>query len=913
MDYRDSLNLPKTAFPMKANLPVREPEWLEKWETDRLYEKARSMRRNAPKFVLHDGPPYANGDIHAGTALNKILKDMINRYWTTEGYDVAYVPGWDTHGLPIEMRALKTLGVSQHQIDPLTLRQECAKVADFYIGAMTQQFKRLGIEGDWQNPYVTMKPAYEAAELRVFADMVAKELVYRDLKPVYWCPHCETALAEGEIEYNEHESDSIYVAFPLKPHSDPLPEGTQAVIWTTTPWTLPANVAIALHPDLLYTVVETQTGRYLVGKDLVHTVATKLGWDIKKTWGPWEGKELDWLQANHPYLDLDVLLILGEHVTQESGTGLVHTAPGHGAEDFDAARHYQLPVVQPLNDHGVYFETTPLVGGMFYQKANPVVIEKLKENHALLQGEKYHHQYAFCWRCKNPVIYRATSQWFLSIEKIRGDLMDATYSVHWDPSWGGDRMRNMVTDREDWCLSRQRSWGLPIPAFYCDSCGHSILEANVIRHVADLIGKFGSNAWWQHDAEFFLPDGLQCPECGGTAMHKEKDIFDVWLDSGSSQAAVLADHSDLSWPADLVLEGNDQYRGWFNSLLTTGVSTRGRAPYKMVLTHGMVLDKSGREMHKSLGNTVDPLELVKKYGSDILRLWVATSDYRTDVRISEELMRQLSETYRKIRNTFRFFLGNLTDFTPRSERPSIQDPLNRWAIHTTNAWAEQARKSFRQFLFHSTVHSLVRIMTIDLSSFYLDVIKDRLYTLAKDDPMRRETQAVLAYMLDVFLIGIAPVLVFTSEEIYQYMPKLPNAEESVHLTTWPAMWDIGWQREEETQMGHLLEYRDVILKALESIRSQKIIGNSLEAQVLLTVPANDKPLSLEEIRLLGEMTLVAELRVHSGEEIAASAEKTVYARCERCWRYTNDVGTSTQYADLCGRCAEVMGAFGDNE
>ncbi len=905
MDYRETLNLPKTAFPMKANLPVREPERLAQWESEELYEEQRRLRAGKPKFILHDGPPYANGDIHTGTALNKILKDMINRFWTQAGYDVVYVPGWDTHGLPIEMRALKKLGVSQHQIEPLALRQESRRVAEHYIGVMTTQFQRLGIMGAWGDPYVTMQPEYEQAELRVFADMVDKGLIYRDLKAVYWCPHCETALAEGEIEYKTHRSPAIYVAFQVAQGGDHgLPAGTRAVIWTTTPWTIPANVAIALNPDLAYAVVDTDKGPLLLAEDLVDRVLDVAGLTRKATLARFLGRDLEGVVTHHPYLGHDVPLILGDHVTAESGTGLVHTAPGHGVEDFEVGKAYGLPVVQPLDDRGRYYDDTPLVGGLFYEKANPVVQDKLAEVGALIYAHDYDHQYTYCWRCKNAVIYRATSQWFMNIGAMRHDLLDAAEQVTWDPAWGHDRMRNMVTDRADWCLSRQRDWGLPIPAFYCEGCGESILDAALVRRVADIVGDEGSDVWWSKPASYFLPEDYRCRKCQGAAFRQERDVFDVWLDSGSSQAAVLAGRPDLQWPADLVLEGNDQYRGWFQSLLTTGVATRGRAPYKMVMTHGMVLDKSGQEMHKSLGNTIDPLDIVKQYGSDILRLWVATSDFRGDVRISDEIMRQLSESYRKIRNTFRFLLGNLAGFDPNQVPLSgpVADALNRWALDRVNRWLEDAQAAYRSYHFHTMVHGLVRLMTIDLSSFYLDVIKDRLYTLSAADSLRQETQAVLYYILASLTRAVSPVLVFTSDEVYEHTARRQGEPDSVHLATWLDPWDPGQTDAERNRMERLLGYREVILKALEGLRADKVIGNSLEADVRLTVPAEDPVLSRADVALLTEMVLAAQVTATSGDALAADAQPTQYLRCERCWRYTEDVGSDA----LCGRCQQVL-------
>ncbi len=906
LDYRDTLNLPKTAFPMKGNLPQREPERLAAWESRDLYYEQRRLRAGRPKFVLHDGPPYANGDIHTGTALNKILKDMINRYWNLAGRDAVYVPGWDTHGLPIEMRALKKLNVSQHQIAAVDLRRESQEVARHYIAVMTEEFRRLGVMGAWDQPYVTMTPAYEGAELRVFADMVEKGLVYRDLKSVYWCPHCETALAEGEIEYKTHRSPSIYVAFEVAA-PEWLPKGTRAVIWTTTPWTIPANVAIALRAELPYVVVDTSQGPLLLAEALVDTVLRVLGLERGRQLGRWTGRELEGVLARHPYLDRDVPLVLGEHVTAESGTGLVHTATGHGVEDFEVGRQYQLEVVQPLNDQGRYYQDTPLVGGMFYQDANPVVTQKLADMGALLRAEDYDHQYAYCWRCKNPVIFRATKQWFLSIDRIRGDLIEATDTVRWDPAWGGDRMRSMVADRADWCLSRQRVWGVPIPAYYCESCGASILDAELVRRTAGIVGREGGDSWWAHPAGYFLPEGYQCPECGGEEFRQEKDIFDVWLDSGSSQAAVLQESEALTFPADLVLEGNDQYRGWFQSLLTTGVSTRGKAPYRMVLTHGMVLDHQGREMHKSLGNTIDPLDIVKQYGADILRLWVAASDYRGDVRISDQIMRQLAESYRKIRNTFRFLLGNLSDFSPNANpiAGAVSDPLNRWALDRVNLWLDDAVAAYRSYHFHIMIHALVRLMTIDLSSFYLDVIKDRLYTLSPSDPLRVETQRVLYYTVAALTRAISPVLVFTTDEVYEHMPKRADDPPSVHLADWMPKWEIVLEQGERERMERLLAYREVILKALEQLREEKAIGNSLQADVDLTIPSTDLVPDGAATRLLTEMVLAAQVTVRSGSELKAWARPTAYQRCERCWRFTEDVDADDL---LCARCRTVLAA-----
>ncbi len=905
LDWRDTLHLPKTDFPMKANLPTKEPERLREWESQGLYDLQRQHRAQRPKFILHDGPPYANGDIHAGTALNKILKDMISRFWSLADRDAIYVPGWDTHGLPIEMRALKKLNVSQHQIDPVALRRESRQVAHHYIGVMSEEFKRLGVMGAWDRPYVTMSPEYERAELLVFADMVERGLIYRDLKPVYWCPHCETALAEGEIEYQSHRSSSIYVAFPLVPGESPLPANTRAVIWTTTPWTIPSNVAIAIHPELRYAVVQTDEGPLLLAEDLVPSVLKHLGLTLLGHRGSWAGRELEGARFHHPYLDRQAPLVLGEHVTKDSGTGLVHTAPGHGVEDFEVGRTYQLAVIQPLDDRGRFAPDTPFLGGLFYEEANPIVRQKLQEAGGLLLAHDYDHQYAYCWRCKNPVIFRATRQWFLSIDRIRDQLVEATRAVTWDPAWGGDRMRAMVTERHDWCLSRQRVWGVPIPAFYCQSCGESVLDAALVRHVAEIFGHEGSDSWWEKPSSHFLPQGFRCPDCGGQEFLQERDIFDVWLDSGSSHALVLRESQELDWPCDLVLEGNDQYRGWFQSLLTTGVATEQAAPYRMVLTHGMVLDHAGREMHKSLGNTIDPLDLVQQYGSDVVRLWVATSDFRGDVRISDEIMRQLAESYRKIRNTFRFLLGNLNGFEPEAEPLSgrLLDPLNRFIVDRVNTWLDDAWAAYQTYHFHTMMHGLLRLMITDLSNFYLDVIKDRLYTLDVRDPLRRETERVLYYILTALTRAISPILVFTSEEVYQHSPKRPDDPVSVHLTTWVTRWDSPRDLDECQRLERLLEWRETILKALEGLRATKVIGNSLQAEVSLTVPAQYWPVAPGDVELLTEMVMAQSIVAHPGDILRATAEPTLCPRCERCWRYTKDVDPTQ---GLCQRCRLVL-------
>ncbi len=927
MDYGKTLNLPETEFPMRGNLPEREPGMLETWQNEKIYEKRLEKNRGKKSFILHDGPPYANGNIHIGHALNKVLKDIITKYKSHQGYYAPYLPGWDTHGLPIEHAAIKILGLNRHELDALALRKECQDYALKYIGIQREDFKRLGVSGDWENPYVTLRPAYEAKQIEVFGEMAKKGHIYKGLKSVYWCTSCETALAEAEIEYAEKKSHSIYVKFRLVDDKGMLPEGVAgenayAVIWTTTPWTMPANVAIALHPEFEYVWVRQNEEVYLMAKEMVAAVAeaTKMGeYEILKTMS---GQELAGVTFAHPFIERLSPIVLVDYVTLEQGTGCVHTAPGHGPDDFETGKKNGLPIINPVDHAGKFTAEGGKFEGLDVEDANVPVIKELAAQNALLGKGSVRHQYAHCWRCKNPIIYRATEQWFASVEGFRKEALEAIREVQWIPGWGQERINNMVADRNDWCISRQRVWGVPIPIFYCNSCHEHIINDETIKSVKELFKREGADAWWAKTAEEILPHGFSCPHCGKQGFRKESDIMDVWFDSGSSHAAVLEERPELSWPADMYLEGSDQHRGWFQSSLLTSVATRGKAPYKAVLTHGFVVDGDGRKMSKSIGNVIAPADVIKKYGADVLRLWVASADYQADVRISNEILKQLSEVYRKIRNTFRYLLGSLNDFDPLADKVADDALLeiDRWALLRLERVRERVTKAYEEYEFHVIYHTIHNFCTVDLSSIYLDVLKDRIYTAKPDSRERRAAQTAMHEILKSLVVMLAPVLSFTADEVWRFMPQEAGLEESVQLAAWPEAKPQRIDAALEAKWEKLLEVRGEITKVLEGARRDKTIGHSLDAAVSIWADAE----TLGFLRTFGEkelaaLLIVSKVALHEGlgkaDALACKAETLEIAvavaaaegeKCERCWLYVDSVGADADHPTLCSRCAQAL-------
>jgi len=920
VNYKDTLNLPKTDFPMRANLPEREPEIQARWDEIDLYGQMRRSALGRPKFILHDGPPYANGNIHIGTAMNKILKDIVVKFKTIRGYDAPYVPGWDTHGLPIELKALAEMGKENlHDVNPLEIRMACEDYALKFKDLQSEQFRRLGVTGKFDDPYLTLRPWYEAKQIEVFGEMALKGYIYKGLKPVYWCPDCETALAEAEVEYDDKRSPSIYVKFPVVDGKGLLPdEDTYVLIWTTTPWTIPANLAIALNPDIEYSLVPTDRGRLLVARDLVERVLGDTGVDAGEPEGSWTGRKLEGIVTRHPIYQRDSVLILGQHVTLEQGTGCVHTAPGHGQEDFEVGQRYGLEILNPIDSQGIFTEEAPHFTGLFYDKANPEVTKLLEERDLLLHLSFVNHQYAHCWRCKSPVIFRATEQWFASIESFRKQALEEIEGVQWIPGWGKDRIHSMVAERHDWCISRQRIWGVPIPIFYCNSCGKELVSEETITAVRDLFLREGSNAWYRYDASDILPEGMGCGECSGEDFAKETDIMDVWFDSGSSHRAVLDHYPELESPADLYLEGSDQHRGWFQSSLLTAVATEGKAPYRAVLTHGFVMAEDGRKMSKSLGNVVDPAEVMEEFGADILRLWVASADYTSDVRVSNKILKQLAEVYRKIRNTVRFLLGNLHDFDPCSDRVPYQEMLeiDRWALMQAQQLISDITDYYDGYRFHRLYHLLHNFCAVDMSSFYLDILKDRLYTFRASGLPRRSAQTALYEILQALTRLMAPVLCHTAEEIWLYAPKEEGAPQSVHLTRWPQVTEEYLDQELATRWRRIRQVREMVTKALEEIRAAKEIGNSLEARLLIAAPSEyRRALEGQEGDLAALFIVSAAELVHGPQEASGRAfesqeipglkvwvDRAEGEKCERCWNYHPSVGTDETHATICSRC-----------
>ncbi len=920
-NYNDTIHKMQTPFEMRAGLPKKEPKMLEDWEQNHVYEQMIRNNEGKPRYILHDGPPYANGSIHMGTALNKIIKDIIIRGKNMSGYCAPYVPGYDTHGLPIELKALGSLGDNKAGVSKLELRRICREFATEHIDVMNSQFKRLGVQGDFENPYLTLRPEFEARQVEIFGEMAKKGYIYKGMKAVYWCPEDRTALAEAEIEYAEDECDSIYVRFKLTgdpkgvlaKHNIPL-DKAWIVIWTTTTWTLPANVATCLNPDIEYAFVKIGDDYHIMAAELVKTTMEACHIEEYEVLPETvHGDELELMEYKHPFLDRTGLVILGDHVTLEGGTGCVHTAPGHGVEDFEVCvNHYpQLPIVVPVDDAGhLTEEAGKEFAGLKVWAANKVILEHIKESGHLMGVQHITHQYPHCWRCHHPIIFRATEQWFCSIDAFKEDVYKAIDSVHWQPAWGHDRMAGMVRDRSDWCISRQRVWGVPIPVFYCKKCGKYHITDASIKAVSDLFRKEGSDAWYKYEANEILPKTEVC-ECGASDWEKDPDIMDVWFDSGSTWSAVCRERPELTWPVDMYMEGADQFRGWFQSSLLTSVATQGVAPYREVLCHGWVVDAQGKQMHKSAGNGMEPAEIIRDYGADIIRLWVASSDYTVDVRAGKEIFRQLSEAYRKMRNTARFMLGNLSDFDPNKDAVAEDQlfEIDRWALEACNTLTATMQDAYDHYDFSRAYHALYNFCVIDMSNFYMDVIKDRLY--CADNHARRCAQTALYRILVDFTKLLAPILCFTSQEIWSYVPKMPGMKDYVVFEQMPEAkaaageaFTAKWDR--------IMAIRDDVKKVLEQARADKLIGSSLEAG--LTLYCNEEIYSfLNTIPMdeLADLFIVSQVRLEKGEGgvkgvvdgLGVQAEHAAGAKCLRCWKYETTVGDN----GLCPRCAKVLG------
>lgn len=920
-DYNKTLKLPNTEFPMRGNLPQRESEVFSNFQKNKLYEKLIEKNEGKPNYILHDGPPYANGDIHLGTALNKILKDIIVKQKNMTGYKSTYIPGWDTHGLPIELKAIKTLS-DKNNISPVELRKKCKEFALHYLSVQRDQFRRLGVIGDFDNPYLTLNPEFEAKQIEIFGKMAQDGYIYKGLKPVHWCAKCNTALAEAEIEYENDSCDSIYVKFQVL-NDRGLFKGIDLskayfLIWTTTAWTLPANVAICLGGEFEYSLVEVDGEYLVVASELVETtmkMASKIDYKIVSKFS---GSDLENITTQHPFLDRKSLVINGDHVTLEAGTGCVHTAPGHGVEDFEVCKKYKhLEVIVPVNERGILTEQAGEFEGMHIKKASKFIIEKLLNSGHLLSTNNITHQYPHCWRCSDPVLFRATEQWFCSIDGFKDNAIKAIESVNWIPKWGEDRIKGMVKDRNDWCVSRQRIWGVPIPIIYCVDCKSPIINDQTIEIISKLFENEGSDSWYIKSAQEIFADKIKC-SCGCTKFEKEMDIMDVWFDSGVTHTAVLDNRSDVAFPADLYLEGNDQYRGWFQSSLLTAVAYRGLAPYKNVCTHGWVVDGNGRKMSKSLGNGISPEKIVNEYGADILRLWVASSDYHSDIRISKEILKQLSEGYRKIRNTSRFILGNISDFDPNKDMVNFSnlEEIDRWALYKLNNLIDRVKEAYNNFDFHLVYHSIRNFCVIDMSNFYLDLIKDILYCDGEDSCKRRSSQTSIYIIIDSITKMLAPILPFTSEEIWKYMPhNISDNTDSVYLNDMCENVEIDISREFIDRWEKIYNIREEVQKAMELKRSDKIIGSSLESEVVFHLDIElysflcGLDVDLTSIFMVSGVKYKQDQLGEFKSDISGlsiTIVKSDFDKCERCWGYKESVGTKISHPKLCSRCFEVI-------
>jgi len=940
-DLKSTLNLPKTDFPMKANLPKNEPALLGRWAGMRIYERIREARKGRPTYVLHDGPPYANGPIHLGHALNKCLKDFIVKSKTMAGFDAPYVPGWDCHGLPIEIKVDQMLGGKKLQMAPLAVRNACREYAAKFLDLQSAQFQRLGIFGQFDNPYSTMTQQYESVILETFYKFFEDGFVYKGLRSTYWCIHDETALAEAEVEYENHTSPTVWVKYPLQSDaaniSPALAEAAKksgkpasTIIWTTTPWTLPASMAVALNPEEEYVGIETDKDIFIVAERLSQDTAEKCGFNAENVVARFPGRAVEGSLFRHPFLPWEerkIVGVLGDYVTMDTGTGVVHTAPAHGADDFMTGVKYKIDLTCNVDGAGVLRNGLPEYDGLKVFKANNPIVELLKTRGALLHEEKIQHSYPHCWRCHNPIIFRATEQWFIRMETpmdgdktLRTRTLEEIKKVKWDPAWGEDRIANMIATRPDWCISRQRIWGTPIAVFLCDNCGDSVKNPEVNRKVTKLFAEKGADAWYTPEADTLLPAGTKCAKCGGTSLKKEMDIIDVWFESGSSHGAVLGHVPNLPWPADLYLEGGDQYRGWFHSSLLCAVGTRDAAPYRGVATNGWTLDEQGRAMSKSLGNGVEPVEITEKLGGEIVRLWVASVDFRNDVACSDNLMQRVAENYRKLRNTFRYILGNLGDFDPATNAVAWSDmhSLDRHALRQTAALTEEITGWYDEFAFHKIYQRIMQFCAVDLSAVYLDVLKDRLYVSSPNCRGRRSAQTAIWKIGEALVRLLAPIMAFTCDEVWQYLPAVAGKAESVHLTTFPQPADLlggGAPTDEKTEQDEwftLLQVREEVLRALETERTNKVIGGPLEAQVRVTAP--DPVYSVlarhaAELRYLwivsaanAEMALSA----NGSGAVTVKVSKADGLKCERCWNYSTRIGENTTYPTVCERCSAAL-------
>jgi len=928
-DYKDTLNLPKTSFPMRANLTKNEPKILEFWKKIDAYQKMIAKNKDCPRYTLHDGPPYANGHIHLGTAMNKILKDIVVKYKNLSGYQAEFVPGWDCHGLPIELKVEQNLGLDKKSLPLTEIREQCRQYALKFLDIQRSEFKRLGVLGLWDKPYLTMSPEYEAATARELANFMERGAVKRAKKPIHWCISCKTALAEAEVEYKDHTSPSIYVRFPLtdpkvKEKFPQLQGNTYVIIWTTTPWTLPDNMAVAVHPEFDYVFVRVKEENYLLAHYLLATCSEIFGWENPEILLQVKGEELEGLKATHPFYHRPSPLVLADYVTLETGTGCVHTAPGHGQEDYETGLRYNLEILSPLNDKGEFLESVEFFTGLNVFAANPKVIEKLKEVGHLLAESKISHSYPHCWRCKKPVIFRATTQWFISMEanNLRQKALEAIdKQVKWIPAWGRDRIYNMVEQRPDWCISRQRAWGVPIIALVCKKCQEAWYDA---KWAKEIVNRFethprGADYWFEASLEEIVPAGLTCPHCGGSEFEKEDDILDVWFDSGTSFAAVVEKRPECDFPADLYLEGSDQHRGWFHSSLLASIGTRDLPPYKAVLTHGYVVDGEGRKMSKSIGNVVAPQEIIDQYGAEILRLWVSSVNYQEDLRISKEILTRLVDAYRRIRNTCRFILGNLKDFDPQKDLLPADKllPLDRYGLYLTLQAHKKMQRAYENFEFHKVFHTLHKLCVTELSAFYLDILKDRLYVSHPTSPERRSAQSVLYSILFLLLKNIAPILSFTAEEIFQHLPEPLKPQVDTVFGYNFSEPELDFLAEEKEFWELVYSLREEVTKAIEPKRKEGIVGHSLECKITLYLPEQLAELKGKE-ELLREVFIVSQVELKTEEpskEVFISEEienlkievsQAEGEKCERCWIYHPQTGTHDSFEKVCPRCARVL-------